>query len=303
MIRNLSIAVMVAWGLSFGSRADSQVIPRIRSTRPCLAAGIPAGNYATSIRSRSARVLSLPALAGAPVAVEPTLLDPASGAASAIDGNEPTLNELGTEVRASTRIADLIAMPVTLGIDEFYQFDPLRRRELRRSEQTKVFTFKPDSLQIDHCRVSEISVHLQSNGAWTVSLRAEHNAADISTANTQFLRQNQFVVSLRCLGERGWTSYSVRNRPGFERRNASVITTLGPIEFFVKSGQPRTIVVNSENAYARGSIGLQAEDFMTHRDNGQTEAIARRFAQIEQIELEFFYRGRSLNVPIHRVAP
>ena len=138
---------------------------------------------------------------------------------------------------------------------------------------------------------------------WTVSLRAEHNAPDTATRNTQFLRQNQFVISLRCLGERRFPSFSVRNRPEYERRNATVITTLGPIEFFVKSGQPRTIVVDSREQDAYHTFGIQSGAMIAVRDRGQISAISRRFAQIDRVELEFFYRGRSLHAPVaNRVA-
>ena len=170
MHNTLPIAVASICILSCMGDVNAQIIPRIRYTRPCLTNGIPTANYATSKRSRSARVLSLPAIASDPV--DTTNQPNDTIATSTPEEPEfvpppptPTLaEELRIGTAASTSIAELISSRTSLGIDTFSQFDPLRRRDLRANEQTKVFAFKPDSLSIDHCRVSEVSVHLQSNG-------------------------------------------------------------------------------------------------------------------------------------------
>lgn len=135
--------------------------------------------------------------------------------------------------------------------------------------QTMIELYQLDQarLQIDQCEISEVALQLHDDGRWILSLRADQNRrpdeAEAADYNPRLhVKRNQFTVRLRCLG-------AFQNAPaeGALAAGKPVLTALDPEPFWVENGHPRHV-------RAAGHCGLVQE----------------HFADIDRVEIEFFYR-------------
>lgn len=139
----------------------------------------------------------------------------------------------------------------------------------------KVFQFvDPARLTIDHCTISRISVLVQQNGDWTLSLRADQNpvaldpplvdrqvnSAEPAALFTDHLRRNVFVVNLRASAFQGLPEQgSLIGR--------QVVVPLAVPPFWVQRATPEYKVIH-----------------------GNEPQLAAMFDKIDRVELDFSYQ-------------
>jgi hypothetical protein len=142
----------------------------------------------------------------------------------------------------------------------------------RRGVKSFQFVDRP-VLRIDHCYLSKMSVLLHETGEWTLSLQADQNPLQspaevdrkVTTREegqkfTDHLRRNQFFVQLRCYGRYGpSTENDLLGRP--------VIIPVHIEPFWVQNARP----------YAFFKTGCEPR-------------IAEFYAEIDRVEIEFWYR-------------
>ncbi|MCY2987478.1 MAG: hypothetical protein NTY19_06395 [Planctomycetota bacterium] len=124
-----------------------------------------------------------------------------------------------------------------------------------------------DNLLIDQCEISQVALQLHDNGHWVLSLRADQNRQPPSDQKAVFnprlyIKRNQFVVRLRCLGDA-----AVKSGATLPASGKPVLVELNPAEFWVENGQPRYV-----------------------RTGGNCTLVRDYFVDIDRVEIEFFYR-------------
>jgi hypothetical protein len=139
--------------------------------------------------------------------------------------------------------------------------------EPRRQTIIELYQLDQLRLKIDQCEISQVALQLHDDGHWVFSLRADQNRrpddAEVAEFNPRLhIQRNQFTVRLRCLG-------AFKNTPTTDSLAAGkpVLVALDPEPFWVENGQPRYVRVT-------GHCGL----------------IRDYFADIDRVEIEFFYR-------------
>jgi len=126
------------------------------------------------------------------------------------------------------------------------------------------------SLTIDHCSISQVAVQLEDNGNWVLSLRADQNRRPAEGEGAPYnphlyIKRNEFVVRLRCLGN--FENEPVEAAP---MAGKPVLAELNPEPFWVENGEPKYV-----------------------RIEGYSELVDDFFRDIDRVEIEFFYREKT----------
>jgi hypothetical protein len=154
-------------------------------------------------------------------------------------------------------------------------------------ERLRFFQLDVAKMQVDHCFLSRVAVTLQENGDWILSLRADQNpwmtggrndvstpihvrgaataiqpAAPKLTKETDYLKRNQFFVSVRCYG-----AYPLKEGAPPLAPGKPVLFELRPAPFWVQRGRPYDLWVKESLPDVRQYFDL-----------------------IDRVEIEFFYR-------------
>ena len=139
----------------------------------------------------------------------------------------------------------------------------------------KVFTLEQPRLGIDQCVISRVSVTLNRDGEWAVSLLAEQNprviegpspfvvapeAIRLAVKQTSQIKRNKFFVRVRCFAA------TPRLLPG-GAAGRPVLLVLEPAPFWVQNGQPRDVLLS-----------------------GTAPGLPARFGAIDRVEVELAYR-------------
>ena len=176
--------------------------------------------------------------------------------------------KLSQPARSLSNVAVLISPQVSSAISR----DSSGRASAQSQVRIKSFQFVKDpTLQIDHCSISEISVLLDDNGSWTVSLRANQNPVnpvrplDVTTLErkqlfTDHLQRNKFHVTLNCYAQYG-------SVVGDRLLGQPLVIPLKVDPFWVQRQQP----------YALFETKFSPE-------------IQRHFDSIDRVEIEFAYQ-------------
>ncbi len=129
----------------------------------------------------------------------------------------------------------------------------------------KTFQLGDRSLTNDHCRISQVTVTVSSEGTWLMHLLAEQNPEILEPALRppfENFRRNQFVVDVRPTGlmtADQTESLAAVGKPEFPE--------IPPQEFWISKGQQARI-----------------------RREGTSESLRRYFDVLEQVEVHFSYR-------------
>lgn len=280
-------------------------------TRPAYRCGIPPANYQHRDRSRSVALVSRTALL-LPTrrAVEPsvprdvqTLIsseqirrladDRVSIARSRTQTNRQLEGDATRQQIDQRRRFEILpppAPPTGLAVlppsnwpgavsELFRRGSPPLHRDDSRTRRDVVTRLRPDAssiprirlyqldrsqLAINHCAISEVALQLHDNGRWVLSLRADQNRVVPGQDHYPFLhlKRNEFVVRLRCLG-----AFQVEPIESLGGVGKPVLAALHPPAFWVQRRQP---------AHPRLS--------------GDSAEVRAYFAQIDRVEIEFFYR-------------
>ncbi len=120
-------------------------------------------------------------------------------------------------------------------------------------------------LVIGHCAISQITLMTYPDGRWLFNLRGDQNRPDGGGGYnpTLHIKRNQFLVTLRCLGEFGESPATEAAR----ELGKPVLEELGPFEFWVENGRPRYI-----------------------RTEGFCRAMREHFQRIDRVEIDFRIR-------------
>lgn len=139
--------------------------------------------------------------------------------------------------------------------------------EPRRQTIIELYQLDRPRLTVDQCEISQVALQLHDDGQWVLSLRADQNRRPEDAATAPYnprlhIKRNQFTVRLRCLG-------AFQNQPALAALAAGkpILVDLDPEPFWVENGQPRYV-----------------------RTCGRSPLIANYFADIDRVEIEFFYR-------------
>ncbi len=139
--------------------------------------------------------------------------------------------------------------------------------EPRRQTIIELYQLDQPRLTVDQCEISQVALQLHDDGEWVLTLRADQNRRPDDAAAAPYnprlyIKRNQFTVRLRCLG-------AFKNEPALAALAAGkpVLVDLDPEPFWVENGQPRYV-----------------------RTCGRSPLIANYFADIDRVEIEFFYR-------------
>lgn len=141
------------------------------------------------------------------------------------------------------------------------------RPEPRRQTVIDLYQLDQARLEIDQCEISQVALQLHDDGQWVLSLRADQNRRPDDPAMAEYnprlhIQRNQFTIRLRCLG-------AFKNEPaaGALAAGKPVLVELDPKPFWVENGEPRYV-----------------------RTGGGSPLVANHFADIDRVEVEFFYR-------------
>jgi hypothetical protein len=139
--------------------------------------------------------------------------------------------------------------------------------ERRRQTIIELYQLDRPQLKIDQCEISQVALQLHDDGQWVLSLRADQNRRPETPAGAPYnprlyIKRNQFTVRLRCLG-------AFKNEPvaGALAAGKPVLVDLDPEPFWVENGKPRYV-----------------------RTVERSALVANHFADIDRVEIEFFYR-------------
>lgn len=164
-------------------------------------------------------------------------------------------------VGALSHSALLVAAPLT---------DP------RAALSFKCFQLAQTRLGIDHCVISRVSVTLNSNGEWAVSVLAEQNPrvpldpgrfvvvpdeTRLVVKQTSHIKRNKFFVRVRCYAPTPLV------QPEAEAFGRPLLLVLEPPPFWVQNGQP-------------------VEQLLT----GIASGLPAAFGAIDRVEVELAYR-------------
>ncbi len=127
----------------------------------------------------------------------------------------------------------------------------------------KLFQWREDKMQIDHCEISNMAFQISRNGDWVLNLRADQNRVD---PNRQFnptlhIRRNKFGVVLRCYGNLFTAPVATGIRTG-----KPVMAEIEVEKFWVQNGRPKFLVTSNNEPL-----------------------IVQHFDSIDRVEIEFFY--------------
>ena len=122
-------------------------------------------------------------------------------------------------------------------------------------------------IQINHCEISDVAIQLYDDGQWVLSLRADQNRRPEDGGPDGYnpflhIRRNEFFIRLRCLG-----AYDHPPMTEVVTNGKPVLADLQPYAFWVENGEPRYV-----------------------RQHGNDPLVAEHFADIDRVEIEFFYR-------------
>ena len=262
---------VIIWTVAFSGCGScwgqlGPLIPRRFHARPVLRSGIPHGQYQVTMDSRSVAAISQPAILSLP----PSNFD----VADRIQENS---------VRPQRESNSQGILPTPPSIDQ-------RSEKTKAARRTKTFSFENGQLVVDHCSISHASVAVDDDGHWTLSLTAEQNGnlSTISPRSTGWKRQNEFVVTLRFYGQ--YRTRPIRIRGTALPQSRPILAQLGPIEFFVRNGQPFDLWLSGDQMTTAN--GTSSTRWQTNMRSGDPQGQLRRyFEQIDRVEIKFHYRG------------
>jgi hypothetical protein len=130
----------------------------------------------------------------------------------------------------------------------------------------ELYRLSQAGLKIDHCEISQVVLQLHDDGDWILSLRADQNRRPRGDEPVVYnprlhIKRNQFIVRLRCLG-----SFADSPTEAAVAAGKPVLAELHPSPFWVENGQPRYL-----------------------RLEGWDPWVEEHFAEIDRVEIEFFY--------------
>ncbi|MEZ6088459.1 MAG: hypothetical protein R3C05_10620 [Pirellulaceae bacterium] len=136
--------------------------------------------------------------------------------------------------------------------------------------------FRPNraQLRIDHCRVSDIVLDIESTGAWVMSLVAEQNPP-LEPEETQrfrehlYLRRNEFHIEARLLASTTSGLADIVETDILDREpdpGRIVAVRIRPRDFWVQREQPRTM-----------------------QWHGHCRDVMNAFDDVTSVEFEFYY--------------
>ncbi len=264
-----------------------------KTTKPCLRCNIPWADYQYRTRSRPEMALSKTAVlirkntidvVNTPPAAAPAIKEVVTNRNVTVntvtnyDANGNITSRQTTETTESNAqpalppFSALVPVPGTQPPGQpFPMLMPIPGAQLP-VQKTLINLYQLDrpSLTIDYCSISRVALQLLNNGTWTLSLRADQNPRDetgeplleLPDRLTLHIKRNQFFIKIRCYG-----SYAVDESTADASTGKPVLLELGPKAFWVQNGQPY--------------------DYF-HRCFH--EDLAKYFAYIDRVEIEFYYR-------------
>jgi hypothetical protein len=138
----------------------------------------------------------------------------------------------------------------------------------RANTQGKLFQFATDHVDIAHCRLSDMSMIIESNGAWILSARADQNPYDGKRGPELQLRRNRFHVLVRLLNSSRHAGENltplVENQHRFDQAGKQAIEQIVIDPFMVECEAP----------------------YYLYR-NGISQVVVNTFDLINQLEVEF----------------
>ena len=147
---------------------------------------------------------------------------------------------------------------------------PLRAGPTSGERVWKSFQFvQQPALRVDHCEVSRLSVLIDDQGNWSLSLRAGQNtgqaantvtSAEPSRQFSDHLLRNQFHIRVHCYARSG-------DLPANSPLGRPLVATVQPQPFWVQKQRPY--------------------DFSSA---GRDPRLEQSFDLIDRVEVEFFYR-------------
>ncbi len=198
--------------------------------------------------------------------IDQTVLIPEDTRSQPFAGESRTglLPPLPSDERAENRGSNVTRRSLAEGLTVVSPAPPPQQRTV-----VELYQLDRSRLQIDHCEISEVALQLYSDGRWILSLRADQNRRPGVDEPQQFnpqlhLKRNQFVVRLRCLG-------AFQNEPTEAAMAVGrpVLADLQPLPFWVENGRPYYLRAGDCDGW-----------------------VAEHFAEIDRVEIEFYYFGQ-----------
>lgn len=278
IVRTTAWAVLLV--LCSQGLAPGQLLPRCYRGTACERSGIPAGQYQVTVDSPTVSALSLRA-----TVAEPTnLLEPIANL-NAQDASAEAGNPTPAQGSENAQQNNDVLVESTRGASRI---------------RTKSFQFDK-SLVIHHCKLSAMAATINSDGQWTVSLVAEQNG-DNTTFNrlTRWLKQNEFVVTFKF-----YTDFQVDPIVTDESLatfllTRPVVAQVGPIEFYVRKGQPYHLLLSgpkTESGLSRRNAVSSTRLQPRVSNRGAHQQLARHFDQVDRVSVSFNYRGGEVVQP------
>ena len=152
---------------------------------------------------------------------------------------------------------------------------PGEKRINGAGKRIRFFQLDRASLNVEHCSIAKVVLHLEEDGLWKLNLWAEQNMPPRPAEHvlpgvtirrddiyTDYILRNQFFVKARALA----VGLPADKFPEAQAA-APVLFQLAPPGFWVERGQP-----------------------VHHEVFGNWESVRRYFDAVNRIEVEFFYR-------------
>jgi len=207
--------------------------------------------------------------------IDETLVDADPQPESRIWRAEPSLDRLPALPQNSVLVDPRPGVTRRVFSDTFTARVPAT--EPRRRTVVELYQLDRPRLKIDHCEISEVALQLRDDGIWVLSLRADQNRRPADGQPAQYnprlyIKRNQFVVRLRCLG-----AFQSEPTETAVAAGKPVLADLRTIQFWVQNGQPRYVRTGYRDPWVK-----------------------EHFEEIDRVEVEFFYYSQHGSpIPTH----